>query len=326
MDKPGKGSSADDGRRRVPIEGRGDSARSLQAGAGSDKSRVEGSLTEARKANLELYDAKTRSLVSEALNRGRRLPDHGLAPETVIVRWQNGQGRTADGRIDFSVLWASVTELRRQMRVEDVQHLAKHVKVEHPEAPQMVPGQPFSFSDHESFVKFVSGELQYYPTGQRFMTDQGSMVETLQRVSMGNSGAAAIFAEAIRLQPGAERLEQASVRYNCHGYTFLAGTAWISDSEVPKILNENGYKPVAKPVAGDVFVRWENGEVIHSGLIKEVSSAGEVLRVESKIGAGELYRHHLAILGIYGETQVFYHSERPEGTILRAQGPETPQK
>ncbi len=87
--------------------------------------------------------------------------------------------------------------------------------------------------------------------------------------------------------------------YNCWGWTFTCGSAWMNDPiDVDNVLSDNGYAQItpahsapAKP--GDVIVyRDDRGEVLHTGIVREVDPAtGQPTLVESKWGPWGRYLH-----------------------------------
>jgi len=106
--------------------------------------------------------------------------------------------------------------------------------------------------------------------------------------------------------------------YDCHGYTFLNGGAWIDNDQVPAIIADNEYKETATPVVGDIVIYLSGGEYKHSGVIKEVSG-NKVTKITSKWGLWGLYSHAPDdVPTIYG-TWKAYHSNRPDGNKLRRQ-------
>ena len=79
-----------------------------------------------------------------------------------------------------------------------------------------------------------------------------------------------------------------SQQSNCHGYTFLDGEYWILSSQVEKILDDNGWRPVSEPEVepGNVAVyRQANGRVYHSARIIGRNATGHLI-VNSKNGFG----------------------------------------
>jgi hypothetical protein len=99
--------------------------------------------------------------------------------------------------------------------------------------------------------------------------------------------------------------------YNCHGWIFTNGRYWIQPEDVEHILEDNGYRLVNRPRAGDLVVyRDDTGEIVHSGLVR----AEAPVLVESKWGGGGRYVHT-------PENQVFsprfaYFRSKREGHLL----------
>src|SRR5262249_27249184 len=61
---------------------------------------------------------------------------------------------------------------------------------------------------------------------------------------------------------------------NCHGWVFAGGQYHVTGRSVPQILEENGYRPVEKPEAGDLIAyRTDFGEVTHTGVVRAVGPA-----------------------------------------------------
>jgi hypothetical protein len=83
--------------------------------------------------------------------------------------------------------------------------------------------------------------------------------------------------------------------YNCHGWTFTCGKRWVDNSEVDKILTDNGYtkhKEGEAVHAFDVVVyRGPNNEALHTGVVTGVDANGKPTQVTSKWGDGKGYQH-----------------------------------
>jgi len=78
---------------------------------------------------------------------------------------------------------------------------------------------------------------------------------------------------------------------NCHGWVFTGGKFGIHCGDVDSILADNRYSQTSQPQPGDVIVyRDEEGQVVHSGVVRFVSGNGLVL-VESKWGPLGRYLH-----------------------------------
>lgn len=75
---------------------------------------------------------------------------------------------------------------------------------------------------------------------------------------------------------------------NCHGLTFVDGKYWIDNTEIPTLLQADGYKKVdslgIKPQVGDVVVYTVNGEVQHSATVTAVDEQGNVTAVSGIAG------------------------------------------
>jgi hypothetical protein len=110
--------------------------------------------------------------------------------------------------------------------------------------------------------------------------------------------------------------------YNCHGFTFLGGADWITNnSDVEKIIKDNGYSVTSKPSVGDVVIYRNNkGEIQHSGIVAAVSG-GQVTRVISKWSAYGLYEHNLLdVPKDYGQNTTVYKSNRTSGNFPKGLG------
>src|SRR5207253_3044224 len=78
---------------------------------------------------------------------------------------------------------------------------------------------------------------------------------------------------------------------DCHGTTFAQGEVWIENTEVKKLVTNDGYRPLAAgeaPQSGDVGIYSEGknfslGKTQHSVLVNSVSN-GQVQDVISKGG------------------------------------------
>lgn len=111
------------------------------------------------------------------------------------------------------------------------------------------------------------------------------------------------------------QLAPPSFHYNCHGWTFGAASCTIRGSDVPLILQDNGYRPVSTPRVGDLVVYWDSaGQVVHTAVVFGVSDEGVPI-VQSKWGYLGRYLHP-ASEQPYGMTYQFYRSRR-DGHQLR---------
>jgi hypothetical protein len=113
------------------------------------------------------------------------------------------------------------------------------------------------------------------------------------------------------------RTAPADERYNCYGWLFTDGAYWIFESDIHPILEDNGYREVAVPQAGDLVVyRDDEGRIVHCGLVRAAGADGLIL-VESKWGEGGRYIHAAADSG-YGSRWTYYHTDR-QGHCLSMQ-------
>ncbi len=102
---------------------------------------------------------------------------------------------------------------------------------------------------------------------------------------------------------------------NCHGWVFTGGRYWVASTEVPLILQDNGYQPTDAPQAGDVIVYQKDGVLVHTGIVRLANPETEVL-VESKWGILGRFIHPPEIHP-YGDCLWTYHRSPRRGHILR---------
>lgn len=104
--------------------------------------------------------------------------------------------------------------------------------------------------------------------------------------------------------------------YNCHGWVFVEGRAWISGEAVDSILHDNGYQTASKPGVGDVVVfRTDEGKVSHTALVRAITEDGRVL-LESKWGKMGRYLHPID-QHAYSNHQASFYQNRRAGHQLR---------
>lgn len=117
----------------------------------------------------------------------------------------------------------------------------------------------------------------------------------------------ALFDRLIRVAPADER-------YNCHGWVFTDGRAYVRGTDVPHILMDNGYQRVSDPQEDDLVVyRDARRGIVHTGVVRAASAGGPLL-VESKWGrAGRFV--HLPDRCCYQAAHEFYRSAR-KGHLL----------
>ena len=98
--------------------------------------------------------------------------------------------------------------------------------------------------------------------------------------------------------------------YNCHGWVFAGGRFWVRSTFVRRILEDNGYRATEQVTPGDVAVyRAVTGEVSHTGLVRSVNEAGQVL-IESKWGRLGRYIHTAEDHAYRGHQVTYYRTAR----------------
>ena len=103
-----------------------------------------------------------------------------------------------------------------------------------------------------------------------------------------------------KLFPQAEVVEEATLNYNCHGFTFApTHHAWYDFAEL-FIADDFDGTAVASPQPGDVVIYSLEGVLTHSAVVIEVSGR-DVVRVQSKWGGIAEVKHPiLHVPEIYG--------------------------
>jgi hypothetical protein len=100
---------------------------------------------------------------------------------------------------------------------------------------------------------------------------------------------------------------------NCHGWLFAAGRYYVRGSEVEWILQDNGYTPAAPPQPGDLAIYRIHGAIVHSALVRYVSTDQPVL-VEGKWGWAGVYLH-LAGESSFGSDVTYFRSPRASHSL-----------
>jgi hypothetical protein len=107
---------------------------------------------------------------------------------------------------------------------------------------------------------------------------------------------------------------------NCHGFVFTGGQYWVSGDAVGIILEDNQYKEVGAPQAGDIAMyRNDVGQIVHTGIVRGLSADGLIL-TESKWGCMGRFIHRHDQHPYADSTCTFYRSPRP-GHLLLGVGP-----
>jgi len=93
---------------------------------------------------------------------------------------------------------------------------------------------------------------------------------------------------------------------NCHGWVFTGGRYCLVGRDVELILRDNGYEQVSDPMAGDLVIYRDGGEIVHTGLVR---ATGDLTMVESKWSVGGRYLHAPADQG-FGRSWAYYRTAR----------------
>jgi hypothetical protein len=97
---------------------------------------------------------------------------------------------------------------------------------------------------------------------------------------------------------------------NCHGWTFCGGRYWVRGKDIEPILQDNNYREVSLPQAGDLIVfRDAQGQITHTGQVCGFARDGQVL-IESKWGQLGLYVHTATDHVYHDSSFKFYRSPR----------------
>jgi hypothetical protein len=145
-------------------------------------------------------------------------------------------------------------------------------------------------------------------------TDQGRPVPVYRSAKTPLPQTEARVQEAAMLQ--ARSMSERLIRtappnpvYNCHGWTFTGGRYWVKGEDVARILQDNGYRPVASPRPNDLAIyRNIHGQIAHSGIVRAADDAGMIL-VESKWGTLSRYIHPADVQS-YAPRCTYHRSQR----------------
>lgn len=88
--------------------------------------------------------------------------------------------------------------------------------------------------------------------------------------------------------------------YNCHGMIFASRRTIIGDpDEIKKILVEDNYKQVNESAVlpGDIALYYEDGDLLHSGVVVEVSDDSMLVQRIKLVGKWGLYHEVVHWLG-----------------------------
>lgn len=201
------------------------------------------------------------------------------------AEWQSSHRLTVDGKVGPNTLWAIITDLRSKSNDLEALHLAQFVD----------PSRKVVTNTGADVTTLASGAPPGVP----------DMTETQADTVLASLG---LLAKVIKLQPPTNR-------YDCHGFTFLSGAAWIDDDEVDAILSANGYTNTAAPTVGDIVIYRVGANIKHSGIVITVSGT-TVTKIHSKWGRAGLYEHAPNdVPPSYGAWKAM-HTSRSGGAIL----------
>ncbi len=136
-------------------------------------------------------------------------------------------------------------------------------------------------------------------------TSKGRAVDHLHRLNNEPEIHAADLELLRRLMadqfPQAEVAQEATIRYNCHGFALAPGhEGWYN---FPDFFLSDDYVGVAmtSPQLGDVLIYGRNGTITHSAVVIEISG-GTIVRLQSKWGRVNEVKHPVShVPEIYGE-------------------------
>jgi hypothetical protein len=143
-------------------------------------------------------------------------------------------------------------------------------------------------------------------------TDLGTKIRLYRREVTEEDYAKFARYSALTIQGVTEkamRRDVPSKSSNCHGWVFTGGNHILSSSDVPQVLNENGYRQVDTPTINDIVTYQDkDGIVIHTGVVRALYD-GRIPMVESKWGMTAVYVH-LVNEQPYSENHSFWRSNR----------------
>jgi hypothetical protein len=150
--------------------------------------------------------------------------------------------------------------------------------------------------------------------GALLWTDKGREIQLMRmgHDPEGNPQEEANYLRSLGLDFKAIRTGPWDESYNCHGWVFADGRAWISGESVDTILEDNDYRVVSTPTVGDVVIfRTAQGKVSHSALVRAITDDGRVL-LESKWGKMGRYLHPIDQHAYSTHQATFYHGSRSD--------------
>jgi hypothetical protein len=179
--------------------------------------------------------------------------------------------------------------------------------------------------DLASFAESVTTLSFLEATEARAFTDRGRPVP-LYHVAIPETPSSDLAANESRLLSHLTsrfiRTAPPDMVSNCHGWLFAAGQFWVRGTEVPLILEDNGYRKVEAPIAGDLVVfHNDQGMTLHTAVVRAAANDGLVL-LEGKWGVYGRFIHAPADQH-YSPQWTYYHSDRLGAHRLHGLGGET---
>ena len=81
------------------------------------------------------------------------------------------------------------------------------------------------------------------------------------------------------------RSEKTEYNFDCHGLTFTNGTFWINNSQVEKILSDDGYIKTSVPQKNDILIqRDKDGNIYHSATVLAYDNKENRVLVKEAMG------------------------------------------
>jgi hypothetical protein len=169
-------------------------------------------------------------------------------------------------------------------------------------------------------VPTSKGDKFYMRAGTEIIADEPEAVHNLDKeaedIILEHDG---LLKKVDRVKPK----EGPTTKYNCHGYTFLGGAAWLnlSDRQIETILRENGLTFTDTPHIGDVVLyRDANGKILHSGVVKDIKDGIPI--VYSKFAEGSLLKHYVSnVSEAYKGKIEIYHGPDQGARLLNFECP-----
>ena len=145
---------------------------------------------------------------------------------------------------------------------------------------------PVKYTDPDGRIqRTADGNITFYPLSNR--TDE--IGNSGQKISVQWGYIKANDDSHITVRINFSKIRQEN--FNCHGFTFTNGSAWVEPNQVASLLKGDGYVQTEAPEVGGIFVQYApNGEAFHSGKIIAVDKENNTITVEEAMGVAT-FRH-----------------------------------